>query len=103
MASSRGDSGARGNPTDLHASANEVRAVEAAVRVLETHREAMSNTAERMRVDVQDMRDRMIRLETKVDGLPTKEWFGGQVYKAVGLTAVVVGMIATILHLLGKG
>ena len=62
----------------------------------------MATLAEQMRLDVRDMRDRMVALETTVKNLPTKDWIGGQVYKAVGATAIIVGMIATILHLFGK-
>lgn len=103
MSPGKNDQEIKGNPPNLHASTNEVRAVEAAVKVLETHREIMAASVELMRKDVQDARDRVIGLEATVRNLPTKDWIGNQVYKAVGITAIVVGMIATILHLLGKG
>ncbi len=74
-----------------------LRALEGTVRVLDNQREAMTKTADEMRLDVRDMRDRMARLETKVDGLPTKDWIGGVVSKSITTTATIVGVIATIL------
>lgn len=46
---------------------------------------------------MKDVRDRLARLEVKVDGLPTKDWIGGVVNKAIATTATIVGVIATVL------
>lgn len=88
--------------TDLHSTTAAVRAVEAAVRVLDSQREAMAKTVEEVRLDVRDMRDRMARVETKLDALPSKLWIAGIVAAGTSFLAVVIGLLTLAGHLLGR-
>lgn len=83
--------------TDLHSATAAVRAVEAAVKVLEAQRDGAARTADEMRADMRDARDRVLRLEMKVDALPTKDWIGTAVSGAIRLTATMVSLIATLV------
>lgn len=85
-----------GQPTDQSASTASVRAVERAVDKLEVARATIERDLERNHVDIRDMRDRLAKLETKVDGLPSKTWIGVAVLGGMTFLSAIVATMAKL-------
>lgn len=86
-----------GNPPDLHAETPAVRAIQAAVKAMETHRGYIERDLNETRSDMRDVRDRLARLEVKVGDLPSKVWIGTVVVGGFVLLGVIVSLLGKLM------
>ena len=83
-----------GNPIALHPDSAAVRAVQAAVDELKLHRNYMERDVTKMTDEMRSVLDRMARLETKVEALPTKIWIGTAIASMAAFLTVLIGLLA---------
>lgn len=85
-----------GNPPEHHAENPTVRAVQAAVRELETARHYIERNLNETREEIKDVRDRLARIETTVHALPSKVWIGGILAAMTVFLTAFIGLLALV-------